>query len=106
MKGYITATQTTGGGRDEDSGFPIPVETFESDFVECQYYPNNRRSVGSEQDGIFQMASYEITIDRVNWDLDQVTMITLYNSRRESLTQKSVLTLDELDDIQRVKITI
>jgi len=106
MKGYITATITTGGGTDEVTGYPIPTTTSETDLVECQYVPNNRRTIGAESEGQFQMASYEITTDRLDWDLQIVTMISLYNSRKQFITRKVVLTLDELEDIQRIKFTI
>lgn len=106
MKGYITATITTGGGTDEVTGYPIPTTTSETDLAECQYVPNNRRTIGVESEGQFQMASYEITCDRLNWNLDDVSMISLYNSRKVFITRKVLLTLDELEDIQRIKFTI
>lgn len=107
MKGYITATLlVSGSGTDETTGYPIPATTIETDLVECQYVPNNRRTIGAESEGQFQMASYEITTDRLDWDLQIVNMISLYNSRKQFITRKVVLTLDELEDIQRIKFTI
>lgn len=106
MKGYITSTITTGGGTDETTGMPIPTTTSETDMTECQYVPNNRRTIGAESDGVFQMASYEITTDKLRWESLDVTMISLYNSRKKLVTRKVVLTMDELEDIQRIKFTI
>lgn len=106
MKGYVSSRYGIGGGIDEDSGFPNADSADWTSKIECQYYPNNRNTVGAYKESVFRVASYEITVNMLDWNIFDVSMIKLFNSSGVEIAKKEVLTLDELEDIQRIKITI
>lgn len=106
MRGYVTSRITTEGGIDESTGLPIPEVTDWTEQVECQYYPNRKSTVGSILEGKFRLASYEITIHTTDWRLDEVSLIRLIDQKGKVISESEVLTLDNLEDIQRIKITI
>lgn len=106
MKGYITSRVSLGGGFDEETALPNAETESWTDPIECQYYPNNRNTVGAYKESVFRIASYEITINMLDWNIYNVSMIKLLNSNGVEIAKKEVLTLDELEDIQRIKITI
>lgn len=106
MKGYVSSRISNNGDIDIPSGLPVADDANWTEKIECQYLPNSRSTVGVYQEGQFRVASYEITIDTLDWNIDNVTMICLFNSKGSEISRKQVLTLDELEDIQRIKITI
>lgn len=106
MKGFISSRISTGGGIDEGSGLPNAEVGDWTKKIECQYYPNNRNTVGAYRESVFRVASYEITVHVLDWDILNVSMIKLFDVNGEEIAKKEVLTLDKLDDIQRIKITI
>lgn len=106
MKGYVTSRISEGGGIDKATGLPYPEGANWSEKIECHYLPNSRSTVGVYQEGQFRVASYEITISTLDWNLETASMIRLHNSKGAVISKGSVLTLDDLEDIQRIKITI
>lgn len=107
MKGYISSRISEGGDYiDEETRLPVTGEESWTDLIECQYVPNRRNNIGSAQEGIFKIASYLISIDMLDWNIFDVSMIRLHNERKEQIAQDSVLTLDELEDVQTIEITI
>lgn len=106
MNGFITSRIHVAGGIDEATGMPFPESETWTDPIECQYVPNRRNTVGANREGKFRIASYEITVNMLDWNIYDVSMIRLINEKKEVITEAEVLTLDELEAIQRIKITI
>lgn len=105
MKGYISSRISTGSGID-DNGKPIFGEETWTDKIECLYTPNRRNTVGMMHGGKFRIASYLISVDTLDWNISDVSMIELYNANDKKIAEGEVLTLDELDDVQVIEITI
>lgn len=103
MNGYINAQIVTGGTIDEMTGIPIPDTVSWGKDVECKYFANTLNNRGRYQDGKFQQSAYEITTDDMTF---RAKIIRLKNSRKEVIVEKEVQSLEELEDIQRVKITV
>lgn len=103
MNGTISGKVKTGGGVDPDSGDPIPVTYSWTDPVECKYRANELNNRGRYDGGTFQQASYTITTEDMDFNADTVR---LFNSRGSSVCEKEVISIEVLEDIQRVKIII
>lgn len=104
MRGSISSKIKTGGGLDPETGGPIPVSSWWSIPVECQYKANELSNKGRyENGGTFQQASYEITTEDMDFT---ASIVKLINNRGSEVCQKEVISIEVLEDIQRVKIVI
>lgn len=102
MNGYICKQIMTGGYID-DNGVPVPGTTTWGSDVECKYFANVSNNKGRYEEGEFKQASFEITTE----DMDFIAgVIQLKNSKKAIIATKEVLSLEELEDIQRIKLTI
>ena len=102
MNGFIQPQIQTGGGLNE-YGEPIPETTDWGEMVECRYFANTLSSKGRYQGERFTQSAYEITVDEMDFE---ATIIRLLDSRENEVCQKEVISLEVLEDIQRVKITV
>jgi hypothetical protein len=102
MKGSISAKIKTGGGLDEN-GNPIPVTYTWGPAIECKYRANELSNKGRYVDGMFQQASYVITIEDMDFNAD---VVKLFNSKDNEVCVKEVISLEVLEDIQRVKVMV
>lgn len=107
MIGYISSRISEGGDYiDEETRMPVVTEESWSEQIKCSYVPNRRNTVGTVQSGEFKIASYLISIDMLDWNIFDVSMIRLFNKDKKQIKQGSVLTLDELEDVQVIEISI
>ena len=103
MKGTISAKVLTGGGIDSTTGNPIPVTFVWGDPVECLYKPITLSSKGRYAEEKFQLASYEITLE----DMDFAgKFFRLSDSRGSVVCEKEFISIEYLEEVQRVKIFI
>jgi uncharacterized protein YcnI len=102
MNGTIQAQIITGGGKDAD-GYPIkPVITW-SNSIECKYIENTFNNRGKYIDGGFTQMSFSITLFDLDFD---AKIVRLTSNRGKIICEKEVQSLNVLEEIQRVKITI
>lgn len=103
MKGTIATRVTTGGGIDQLTGEPIPVTFLWSDEIECLYTPVQNSNQGRYTDGTFKQASYTITTEKMDF---AAKLLRLTNSREQVAHEGEIISIEALEDIQRVKIIV
>lgn len=103
MEGKVQAKITTGGGRDNETGAPVPVSHTWGEEVECFYCANTLSNNGRYTDGAFKQASYTITVDEMEFD---TTVVRLIDSSGNTVCEKPVLSLEKLESVQKVKIVL
>lgn len=103
MNGYISARIMGEDGKDESTGIPIVGVPSWSEDSECRYKANTLNNKGRYVDGGFTQSEYEITTDDMFFRAD---FIRLKNSGGIVVCEKRVQSIEVLEDIQRVKITI
>jgi len=103
MLGTIASKVAIGGGTDPETGQPIPITYDWSDAVECKYKAIELSNRGRYADGDFQQASYVVTTDSMEFD---GTYVQLKDSRENVVCEKEVISIEILEDIQRVKIVL
>lgn len=102
MNGYIQPQINHGGGFD-DNGEPIPSTPSWGENIECKYFANTLNNRGRYEGGEFTQSAYEITI----YDMEfHAEYIRLLDSRGNEVIEKKVQSLEVLEEVQRVKITI
>ncbi|MFV0536835.1 MAG: hypothetical protein ACK5M3_05605 [Dysgonomonas sp.] len=102
MNGFIQAQIQTSGGENE-YGEPIPANIDWDEKKECKYYANTLNGRGRYEDGKFTQSAYIITV----FDMDfSATVVRLFNSKGKLVVEKEVQSLEELEEVQRVKVTI
>ena len=102
MEGKIKSMTQNALGSNEN-GEPIVVESFFGDEIPCKYYANRFNNKGTYVDGIFTQQEYSITIKDMSFDATQIQLI---NSRGNVVCEKRVQSLEVLESVKRVKITI
>jgi len=103
MRGYISSRSNADDYIDEETGMPVTGEVEWSGDIECSYKANSLSNRGVYIDGFFKQASYEITTEDMTFEGDY---IRLKNRKGEVIWESEVLSLEELDSIQRIKIVI
>jgi len=102
MKGFVRAMYQTLGGINED-GEPIAAVKTWGEYILCQYAANTLSNKGVYVGGEFQESSFTITLKDMSFKAD---FIQLSNSRKELVCEKQVLSLEVLESVKRVKITL
>ena len=102
MKGTVRAKGFIGGGFNE-YGEPIPTTIEWGNPVECSYYANTLNNRGRYSGGVFTQSEYTITTEDMDFDAKQ---IRLTDSRGKVVCEKVVQSIEVLEDVQRVKITV
>lgn len=102
MKGFINA-QIVVPDYFDDNGKPVPGSVNWDSDVECKYFANINNNKGRYPDGVFKQTAFEITTDDMNFD---AKMIRLKNRKGEVICEKEVQSLEELESVQRIKITV
>lgn len=103
MRGYISSRISLGDYIDEETGMPVQGGEGWSSDIECRYKANSLNNRGAYVDGFFKQASYEITTEDMTFEGDY---IRLKNRKGTVIWESEVLSLEELDSIQRIKIVI
>ena len=101
MNGYLCKQIKLNDSFDETTGTVIVGQiTWDKD-VECKYV--NSKSIYTYPDGKFTKATYDITVEDMSFTAE---IVRLKNSNRVVVCEKEVQSLDILEGVQRVKITI
>lgn len=103
MVGTIAAKVQIGGGSNPETGEPLPVTYDWGEAVECLYKAVELSNRGRYADGEFEQAAYVVTTDSMEFD---GTYMQLKDSRGNVVCEKEVISLEVLEDIQRVKIVL
>lgn len=103
MKGTISTKVTVGGGSNPTTGEPIPVTFVWGSEIECLYTPVQLSNQGRYTDGTFKQASYSITTEKMDF---AATLLRLKNSKGIVVCEKEIISVEVLEDIQRVKIIV
>lgn len=102
MRGFISKQIFT----DEyinDDGIPVPGSTDWGADVECKYFANVSNSKGRYPDGVFKQMSFVITTEDLSFDAG---VIRLKDKKGNVVCEKEVLSLEKLEAVQRIKITV
>ena len=102
MKGFINA-QITVAGYINDDGIPVPGSTTWGPDIECKYFANVNNNKGRYPDGEFKQTTFEITTEDMEFT---AKIIQLKDSKNRLIGVKEVQSLEELEDVQRIKITV
>lgn len=103
MRGTISAKVITGGGIDSLTGVPIPVTFTWGDPVDCLYKAVALSSNGRYAQEKFQIASYEITLEDMEFT---GKTFRLTDNRGSVVCEKEVISIEILEEVQRVKILV
>lgn len=103
MKGTISTRVTEGGGSNPNTGEPIPVTFVWGSEIECLYAPVQNGNQGRYTDGTFRQASYTITTEKMDF---AGKLLRLTNSRGAVVCESEIISVEVLEDIQRVKIIV
>lgn len=98
--GFIEVLQTTGGGF--NNGDPIPVTEEWSDKIGC-HFQKNEDNQGDYKDGEFTNYAFTVWFDAKDFDVKKVRIT---NKRNRVLGEFEVQSIDFLDLVNRVKITL
>jgi hypothetical protein len=101
--GTLEEKVITGGGVDPTTGDPIAVTSSYSTAVPCYIKVNKRNNMGVNTGGSFTLAQYEILIPS---QIFTTKTIRLKDARSTVLGEFEVQSIEFLDKVQRVKITV
>lgn len=102
MRGFISKQIFT----DEyinDEGVPVQGTTSWGADVECKYFANVSNNKGRYPDGVFKEVAFEITTEDMSFEAN---IIRLKDRRGNVVCEKEVLSLEKLEAVQRIKITV
>ncbi len=102
MRGFISKQIFTDGYINDD-GIPVPGSTDWGADIECKYFANVSNSKGRYPDGVFKQMSFVITTEDLSFNAG---VIRLKDKKGNVVCEKEVLSLEELEDVQRIKITV
>lgn len=102
MDGYIRKVNQTQGSFNDD-GEPIAASVTYGSYIPCKYHANTLNNKGRYQDGEFTASEYIITTREMNFAAEQ---IELSNMLKNVVCQKPVQSLEVLESVMRVRITI
>ena len=112
-KGYIQYKIKTGGGKDPETGFDLPIETSWSDKIPCLIRPNHHREKGHYNGGAFTTSNYDIHIKMQ--DLPTFDTIRIFDTRGNQLGHNPkvedrefqvIAPLEYLEVVNRIRIII
>ena len=103
MDGYIQAQIVISDGYTDCNGETVPAVTDWGKFVECKYRANTLNNRGRYDGGKFTQMAFEITAEDMNFDSN---CIRLSDSAKRLVCEKEVQSIERLDSVQRVKITV
>lgn len=102
MKGFISKQIFT-DGYINDEGVPVQGTISWGPDIECKYYANISNNKGRYPDGVFKQVAFEITTENMSFEAN---IIRLKDRRGNVVCMKEVLSLEELESVQRIKITV
>lgn len=102
MRGFVNAQIITPGYINDD-GVPVPGSTDWGRDVECKYVANVNNNKGRYPDGEFKQTEFEITTEDMSFE---AKIIRLKDRKGRIICDKEVQSLEELESVQRIKITV
>ncbi|MDD2300874.1 MAG: hypothetical protein PHU69_14730 [Fermentimonas sp.] len=102
MRGFISKQIFTDGYINDD-GIPVPGSTDWGADVECKYFATENNNKGRYIDGDFKQIAFEITTEDMSFDAN---IIRLKDRKGNVVCEKEVQSLEELENVQRIKITV
>lgn len=102
MNGFIqykTNSATSGVSR----GDSVPVSSSWSSDIQCTYVANTQSNKGRYIGGAFTVSSFTVLIDQ---DSFNAKMIRLKDSRGVLICESAIQSIEILEEVQKVKITI
>ena len=102
MNGTVKAQIIIGGSLNSDGEPTQGVETFGLS-VPCKYASNNRTNHVTKSDMNFTQEKYIITIKDMKFSASR---IKLFDSKGVEVCEKQVQSLEILEDVKRIKITL
>lgn len=102
MDGFIQA-KIFGNSNASTGGEPVAVTSSFGEKVECRYISTLLNKKGRYEGGTFTQSSYEIVIDEMDFN---ASVIKLIDSRDNEVCTKEIQSIEVLESIQRIKITI
>jgi hypothetical protein len=102
MNGTVQTQIVVESGENE-YGETIPASIEWGEKTECRYHANTLDNRGRYDGGKFTQSSYIITV----FDMEfTAKVIRLFNSRNNLVCEKEVQSLEVLENVQRVKVTV
>ena len=101
--GHIRLITKSGGGIDPETGFVIKTTRSWGSPIECQYRANEYNNKGKTDGNTFVVAKYEILVERQEISSEQ---IQLSDKSGNILGEYSVVSIDQLDAVDKTKITV
>lgn len=102
MKGYIS-NQIAGESYIDENGIPVSGTLTWGDDVECKYFATENNNKGRYIDGDFKQIAFVITTEDMSF---RANIIRLKDSKGNVICNKEVQSLEELESVQRIKITV
>ncbi len=102
--GYIRFKEKISSGIDLNSGYPTPPSYIWGEEIPCQYIINSYDNLGVVKGEHFVKASYYILVEQpLNRTSEQ---LCLTNLRGEQLGEFSVISVEDLNAVNQVKILV
>lgn len=101
--GTIEVKIKTGGGIDPKKGYPIEVVVDWARPIPCQFQANKYDNTGRVNGEAFTIASYEVLIDGVQFEHEQIRLKT---ESGKTLGEFSVIEVEPLTAVEQTKIWV
>lgn len=103
MRGTVQSVAIISGGGFSETGSPIADVSGPGIQVECLYFANVYNNRGTFNDDVFKRTTYNITTKDMSFS---ATEIILRDKKGDIVCKKQVQTIEVLDAVRRVKITV
>lgn len=102
MEGFIQA-KLSGESKINEGGEPVAASVSFGKKIECRYISTLFNQKGRYEGGTFTQSAYEIIIENMDFNAKTIRLI---DSRGNQVCEKDIQSLEVLETIQRIKITI
>lgn len=102
MNGLIQSKIISGSTLNEH-GEPVQGTEKWTNKTECTYRANMKRNNGKYEDGVFTQSEYEVIVFDMNFTGSE---IKLYNRKGELICNKPIISTQELEAVQRIKLIV
>ena len=102
MRGKLLYKIEQGGGVIDGDTVPV-ISSWSPKAMDCTYQANTISNKGRYDGGAFITSSYSILIDEMDFS---AKMVRLINTRGDLICEKVIQSIEVLEEVQKVKITI
>jgi len=102
MRGKLLYKIEKGGGVIDGDTIPV-ISSWSPKALDCTYQANTISNKGRYEGGAFITSSFTILIDEMDFN---AKMVKLINSRGSVVCEKAIQSIEVLEEVQKVKITI